>query len=417
MIKVEQHVVLVDRFDNASIASAIRRRQFNEIARLVLRACRDVRIERRAREPLHQLWIAGSEGFALGKSEAALVTICEPDQTSLEWFSQLADSELERSRFAAESADDIGISAREAQAIVKRQMRTGPRPRLGPVRGCAGRFRAAARFRGYGIRQCHFSSLKEASMVRLAMIPLSHRPGARRVSSGRPRTESAAPPTRARLGGLAQRLLADGPQALSDAEVLSLLFRPGARDALPVARALRMLRNESGSLLDLSAPPWPASSGRGIAPQTLRDRLVLQAALEFARRCLAQTLTEQPVIDSPATLRHFLSLWLGPRERECFVVLFLNTQHRLIRAEEMFQGSLAQTVVYPREIAKKSLQWSANSIIIAHNHPSGAAGPSSADRHLTQAIANALRLLDVAVLDHIIIAGTRSYSFAEHGML
>lgn len=254
-------------------------------------------------------------------------------------------------------------------------------------------------------------------MVRLAAVPLSHIARARRGLSRRPRTRPAPPPGRARLGGLGQRLLADGAQALSDAEVLSFLFRPGAVQALPTARALRVLREHGGSLLALSAPPPPATAPSGRALQTLRDRLVLQAALEFARRCLAQTLAEQPVIDSPVALRQFLSLWLGPRERECFVVLFLNTQHRLIRAEEMFQGSLAQTAVYPREIAKKSLQLGANSIIIAHNHPSGTAEPSRADRHLTRAVAQALQLLDVAVLDHIIIAGTRSFSFAEQGAL
>lgn len=242
----------------------------------------------------------------------------------------------------------------------------------------------------------------------------SLRPGSARTSTGRsfPGTATINPthPTATPAG----RLLTEGAQSLSDAELLSILLHPSSRRPGPAAQALRLLRRHGGSLRAACRlrpePPPPRCGGW---PRASRDSAVLQAAVELSRRCLAEALAELPVIGSPAALRDFLALWLGERHRECFVVLFLNAQNRLIRAEEMFQGGVAQTFVYPREIAKKALELCATSIIVAHNHPSGIAEPSAADRHLTQGITEALRVLDIAVLDHVVIAGNRSFSFAE----
>lgn len=235
------------------------------------------------------------------------------------------------------------------------------------------------------------------------------RPSLTRPQLARPALVEAASP--------AARLISDGPRALSDAEVLSVLLQPASKGPAPTSRAVRLLRQHSGSLLALGTVPGPSAFGPPPFSRELHDRLIVQAALEFARRSLAQTLAEQPVIDSPSALRAYLALWLGERHRECFAVLFLNAQNRLISAEEMFQGGLSQTFVYPREIAKKALELRATSIIIAHNHPSGAVEPSAADQHLTQGIASALRVFDIGLVDHIIVAGNRSFSFADRGLI
>ena len=122
-------------------------------------------------------------------------------------------------------------------------------------------------------------------------------------------------------------------------------------------------------------------------------------------------------LNSPKTVQDYLRLHLADREQEVFVVLFLNAQHGLIASEQLFQGTLTQTSVYPREVVKSALKHNAAAVIFAHNHPSGIAEPSRADELLTQALKSALDLVDVKVLDHIIIAGAASLSFAECGRL
>ena len=100
-----------------------------------------------------------------------------------------------------------------------------------------------------------------------------------------------------------------------------------------------------------------------------------------------------------------------------FIVLFLDSQNRLLSAAEMFRGTLAQTSVYPREVVKSALQRNAAAVVLAHNHPSGSAEPSRADEHLTQTLKAALALVDVRILDHYVVAGDRATSFAERGLI
>ncbi len=123
------------------------------------------------------------------------------------------------------------------------------------------------------------------------------------------------------------------------------------------------------------------------------------------------------LLSSPTEVKQYLSLQLGEQEHESFVVLFLDTKNRLIAVDEVFRGSLTQTVVYPREIVKVALRQNAAAVILAHNHPSGAPEPSNADRAITATLKQALALIDVRVLDHIVVAGATQYSFAEHGEL
>ncbi len=143
----------------------------------------------------------------------------------------------------------------------------------------------------------------------------------------------------------------------------------------------------------------------------------LSAAIELARRSLGERLREGSALTSPGAVRDYLRLALGGREHEVFVCLWLDAQHRVISFQESFRGTLTQTSVYPREIVKAALAANAAAVIFAHNHPSGVAHPSQADELLTRNLKEALGLVDVKVLDHFIVAGSQTVSFAERGLL
>jgi DNA repair protein RadC len=143
----------------------------------------------------------------------------------------------------------------------------------------------------------------------------------------------------------------------------------------------------------------------------------LAAVLEIARRALSAELVARPVFDAPAKVRDFVALQIGGLGYEVFAVLFLDNQHRLIKLETMFRGTVSQTAVYPREVARRALELNAAAVILSHNHPSGTAEPSRADEHLTQQLKSALALIDVRVLDHLIVAGGGVLSFAERGLM
>lgn len=134
----------------------------------------------------------------------------------------------------------------------------------------------------------------------------------------------------------------------------------------------------------------------------------LQAVLEMSRRALQEKMQRGDAISSPRAVREYLQLLLGGRQQEVFLVLFLDTQHRVIASEELFHGTLSQTSVYPREVVKRAL---------AHNHPSGVAEPSQSDQLLTAALKQSLGLVDVRVLDHFIVAVGQTLSFAEKGLI
>jgi DNA repair protein RadC len=143
----------------------------------------------------------------------------------------------------------------------------------------------------------------------------------------------------------------------------------------------------------------------------------LQAVLEMARRALKEKITHGDALNSPTAVREYLRLQLQALPHEVFVALFLDAQNRVIEIEELFRGTLTQTSVYPREVVKRALAHNAAAIIFAHNHPSGVAEPSRADETLTQALKQALALVDVRVLDHFIVAGSSVVSFAEQGLI
>jgi DNA repair protein RadC len=164
----------------------------------------------------------------------------------------------------------------------------------------------------------------------------------------------------------------------------------------------------------LQAPPEKLAGIKGLGPAKQAELL---AVVEMARRSLAQQMQAAPVFDSPGRVKDYLGLQLAGRAQEVFAVLFLDGQHRLLRLEEMFQGSLSQTSVYPREVVRSALALNAGAVVLAHNHPSGLAEPSRADEYLTQTLKTALQLVDVRVLDHIVVGQGQVVSMAERGLL
>jgi DNA repair protein RadC len=144
------------------------------------------------------------------------------------------------------------------------------------------------------------------------------------------------------------------------------------------------------------------------------DSAVIQAALDILRDRMARC---SDVLGTPNNVRAYLSLNLAPREQEVFWAVWLDSQNRVLAAEELFRGTLTQTSVYPREVVKRALAMNAANVLFAHNHPSGLAEPSHADEMLTRMLQDALKLVDVRVLDHFIVAGTQVMSFAERGIL
>ena len=192
-------------------------------------------------------------------------------------------------------------------------------------------------------------------------------------------------------------------QAMSDADLLGMMV--GSKTAA------RMLQDAGGSLSTLLNESMPSYD---VQPKSITK---LQVAKELVRRSLLETLRHRDVLSSPASVRDYLRMTLAGREYEVFMVLFLDAQHRVIDSEEMFRGTLTQTSVYPREVVKRSLFNNAAAVIFAHNHPSGIPEPSRADEALTQALKQALAMVDVKVLDHFVIAASGVMSFAERGLL
>ena len=210
-----------------------------------------------------------------------------------------------------------------------------------------------------------------------------------------------------------ERLLATGAASLSDAELLAVLLRTGIPGKSAVDRA-RELLGKFGGVSGLLACGRELTREKGLGDAKAAQ---LQAALELARRSLHEELQAGSALTSPGAVRDYLRLALGRREHEVFVCLWVDAQHRVIRVEEPFRGTLTQTSVYPREIVKAALAVNAAAVIFAHNHPSGVAQPSQADELLTRNLKQALALVDVKVLDHFIVAGHQAISFAERGLL
>ncbi|KAF1022083.1 MAG: hypothetical protein GAK30_01425 [Paracidovorax wautersii] len=212
-----------------------------------------------------------------------------------------------------------------------------------------------------------------------------------------------------------EKLIARGAAALGDAELLAILLRTGlaGKNVLTLAQELIERFGGIAGLLQTSAADLRAVKGLGGTAK----RAELVAVLELARRALAQQLRERATLSHPQAVKDYLRLHLGARAHEVFAVIFLDTQNRLLAMEELFRGTLAESSVYPREVALRALHHHAAAVVLAHNHPSGSLQVSEADRAITRHLQSALGLLDIRVLDHIIVTADGTRSMAEAGLM
>ena len=210
-----------------------------------------------------------------------------------------------------------------------------------------------------------------------------------------------------------EKLLARGPQALSDVELLAILLRTGmaGKNVFQLSPEL-LAPNGVAGLLQASAQSLKLTKGLGPAKQA-----ELLAVFEVARRALSQRLKEREAFLTPGAVKQYLQLQLAHKNHEVFAVLFLDHQNRMLAMEELFRGTLSQTSVYPREVVMRALHHQSAAVVFSHNHPSGSVQPSRADEHLTQTLKAALALVDVRVLDHIIVGQGQALSMAEQGLL
>ncbi len=211
-----------------------------------------------------------------------------------------------------------------------------------------------------------------------------------------------------------EKLLERGAAALSDAELLAILLRTGTpgRSALDLARDVLKSFRSLRKLMASDRRRFCSEPGLGAARFA-----ELQAAIEIGRRQLTECLRAGPALSSPRATSDFLTAQLRDLEHEVFCCLFLDKRHRLIQYEELFRGTIDGASVHPREIVKLALQRNSAALIIAHNHPSGVAEPSQSDELITQRVKEALALVDIRLLDHIIVGDGASVSFAERGLI
>ncbi|KLV05708.1 RadC family protein [Photobacterium ganghwense] len=211
-----------------------------------------------------------------------------------------------------------------------------------------------------------------------------------------------------------EKLLARGAQALSDAELLAIFLRTGIAGMNAIELASDLLEKFGSLRALLAADQLTFCQYKGLGPAKFAQ---LQAVLEMSQRHFEETLKRGDALTSPDHTRRYLSHLLRDRHREAFFVLFLDNQHRVLSGEVLFEGTIDAASVYPREVVKRSLELNAAALILAHNHPSGVAEPSQADRRITRRICDALALVDIRVLDHFVIGDGEITSFAERGWL
>ncbi|WP_029148021.1 DNA repair protein RadC [Methylophilus sp. 5] len=211
-----------------------------------------------------------------------------------------------------------------------------------------------------------------------------------------------------------EKLLRAGVATLSDAELLAIFLRVGmaGKTAVDLARDLLQNFQSLNGVFSADLQQMTAVPGMGVSKYCQ-----LQAVLEMSKRALGETLQQSDSFRSPAQVKDYLQLQLSHLQREVFGIMFLDAQNRLIAYETLFEGSLMQTSVYPREVVKRALALNAAALILSHNHPGGSAKPSRADEQLTISLKDALNLVDIKVLDHIIVARQETFSFSERGLI
>ena len=211
-----------------------------------------------------------------------------------------------------------------------------------------------------------------------------------------------------------EKLLKRGPGALTDAELLAIFLRTGTPGKSAVDLARELLDHFGSLKALLSADQLQFCQGHGLGEAKYTQ---LQAVMEMAKRHFKEALQRGDALSSPDITRAYLSAQLRGYSYEVFACLFLDNQNRVIQLVELFRGTIDAASIYPREVAKQALHHNASAVIFAHNHPSGTAEPSIADKIITEKLKQALALFEIRVLDHFIVGDGEPYSFAEHGLI
>lgn len=211
-----------------------------------------------------------------------------------------------------------------------------------------------------------------------------------------------------------EKLMRQGPESLSDGELLAIFLRTGTKGWSAVDLARNLLQQFGSLRVLLEAGQQQFCQQQGLGPAKY---VQLQAAIEMVRRTQAETLQRDSALESPDAVRRYLQLQLRDQSREVFACLMLDNQHRVISFDKLFYGSINSASVHPREVVKQALEKNAAAVILAHNHPSGVAEPSLADQQITQRISEALALMDIRLLDHMVVGDGVTVSMAERGML
>ncbi len=211
-----------------------------------------------------------------------------------------------------------------------------------------------------------------------------------------------------------ERLIAQGPGGLSDSELLAILLRNGTRDKDAIAFA-RQLISEYGGLRGLFSAGYPELKKiKGLGAAKIAS---IFSAMELAKRGLREELAGKDVVRDPQSVVDYLSADLRDRKKEIFKVLFLDRGNRIVAERDLFQGTVDQAMVHPREIVKAALELHASGVVLVHNHPSGRTEPSREDQEMTRKVQAALQTVSIRVLDHIIIGDNRHFSFREHNWI
>lgn len=210
-----------------------------------------------------------------------------------------------------------------------------------------------------------------------------------------------------------EKLLIKGAEALSDAELLAIFLRTGIKGCSAVDLARNMLADSGGLSKLLAANEEQFCQSRGVGQAKY---VQLQAVVEMSRRFLGEKIQRGDALSNVSDVKNYLQARLKDYPYEVFACLFLDNKHRLIEYEELFQGTIDSASVHPREIVRRALHHNAAAVVLAHNHPSGVAEPSQSDQQITDKLKEALKLIDVRILDHFII-GDEIISFAERGLI
>lgn len=211
-----------------------------------------------------------------------------------------------------------------------------------------------------------------------------------------------------------EKLLAQGASSLTDVELLALFLRTGmlGKDVLTLAKEMLQQFDSLYGLLSADYMDFSLVQGIGLAKYAQ-----LKGIAELARRYYDVRVIEERSILSPEMAREFLQSQLSQEEREIFLVIFMDSQHRVIKHSKLFSGTLSHVEVHPREIVREAIKMNASAVILAHNHPSGCAEPSKADKLITERVVKCCQFMDIRVLDHLVIGRGEYVSFAERGWI